>query len=109
MNWKIAVLGLLLLDFVGLTAWVVATHGYLGFFEAAFASSATTLAFVDLSIMLGLGLAWMWDDARLRGATFWPYLLLTLGFGAAGPLAYLLARERHTLALREPGRAHATT
>lgn len=107
MNWKIAVLGLVLLDFVGLTAYVIATHGYLGFFEAAFANAATTLTFVDLGIVLGLFLVWMWGDARARRAAFWPWAAVTLAFGAAGPLAYLIARERRAVALRAPAPAAA--
>jgi hypothetical protein len=99
-NGKIVVLGLVLLDFLGLTAYVIATHGYLGFFQAAFAHAATTLLFVDLALVLGLALVWMGNDARARGAAFWPWAVATLVLGAAGPLGYLLVRERRALALR---------
>jgi hypothetical protein len=44
-------------------------------------------------IALSLILAWIWRDARTRGATLWPYVLLTAAFGSVGPLLYLIRRE----------------
>ncbi len=70
----------------------MAAHGYPGFFELAAANWATRLLFVDLSIALALITVWMYLDARERGASFLPCVLLTLTFGAAGPLLYLIRR-----------------
>ena len=56
------------------------------------------LAFADLVIALSLIIGWMWQDARKRGVSAIPYVLLTLGFGSVGPLLYLLRRD----ATREP-------
>ncbi len=85
-------LSIVLAGFLALTAVAVAAHGYAGFFELAAANWATRLLFVDLSIALALITVWMYFDARERGASFLPYALLTLTFGAAGPLLYLIRR-----------------
>jgi hypothetical protein len=93
MSGKQIVLWLVLIDFTALTAYAVLQHGYLGFFELALANWATRLVFADLAIALALIAAWMLRDARERGAAVWPYLALTLAFGSAGPLLYLIRRE----------------
>ncbi len=97
MRWKQIVLGLVLFDFAALTAYVIAQHGYLGFFELATANSATVLMGVDLLIALGLVALWMWRDARERGTSAIPYLLVTALFGSAGPLLYMIVRERSAI------------
>lgn len=90
---KLVALDVVLTSFLALTGYAVWQHGYLGFFDLAFANAATTLVFVDLSICLGLFLVWMHGDARERGLPFLPYLLVGLTLGSAGPLAYLMHRE----------------
>ena len=107
MSWKQILLGLVLIDFLAFTGWVVAEHGYLGFFELAMANTATMLMMVDLVIALSLFAVWMWNDARVRGARALPYLIVTALFGAAGPLLYLLVRERR-LAGERPAAAAST-
>jgi hypothetical protein len=87
--------GIVLAAFLVLTALAVGEHGYLGFFELAAANSATRLLMLDLVIALSLITSWMWRDAERRGAngmSIAPYALITLLFGAAGPLLYLLRR-----------------
>jgi hypothetical protein len=93
MNRKQIVLALVLADFAALTAWAVWQHGFVGIFQLAFSSWATTLLFVDLTIALSLALVWMFGDSRERGLAFAPYALLTLAFGSVGPLLYLIRRE----------------
>ena len=111
MNAKIIALGVVLLGFVDLTAWAIYQHGYLGFFELANANAATRLLALDLVICLALILVWMRGDARQRGEAFAPFALLTLGFGAAGPLLYLIRREwrevRRTRSVAGPAAATA--
>ena len=80
--------------FLGLTAFAVYQHGYVGFFELAMANWATRLMFVDLTIALALFTVWMVQDARARGGSWLPYALVTLCFGAAGPLLYLIRRPQ---------------
>jgi len=93
MSGRQIALWFVLVDFAALTAWALLQHGYLGLFELALANWATRLLLADLSIALGLAAVWMVGDARSRGASFLPYLLLTLFFGSAGPLLYLIRRE----------------
>ena len=90
MNAKQIGLSVLLADFLALTAYVVYEYGYIGFFEMVTANLAATLALVDLTIALSLVLAWMVRDARTRGVSAVPYVLLTLALGSAGPLLYLI-------------------
>ena len=94
MNVRLALLSVVLLAFVGMNVHVLRLHGFVEVFQLVLANGATTLAFVDLCIALGLVTLWMWQDARDRGVTPLPYLLLTLTFGSVGPLLYLVARRR---------------
>ena len=93
MNRKLG-LWLLLIGFVVLSAEVVWTYGYLGVYERILANGATALAAVDLLIAFGLILVWLVRDARERGASPLPYVLLTVALGSAGPLLYLIRRDR---------------
>ena len=54
MNGKQVGLSLVLVAFAGLEVYAVLEHGYVGVFELVLANSATTVAFVDLCIALGL-------------------------------------------------------
>lgn len=102
---RLALLSVLLLGFLGLTEYTLTTVGYVGFFEAMRANAATNLAMVDIVVALSLVLVWVFRDARERGLPFWPYALVTLGFGSAGPLAYLIHRELRGLRARTAARA----
>ena len=93
MSLRLALLWLVLIDFTALTLYAVMQVGYLGFFELALANWATRLLSADLVIALGLCAIWMVDDARKRGLSALPYLVITLLLGSAGPLAYLIRRE----------------
>jgi len=94
MTGKQVLLWSVLFGFLGLTTFVVAEVGYLGFFEVATSSWVGRLLFTDLVITLSLVCVWMYLDARERGEPFVPYALVTLFFGAAGPLLYLIRRSR---------------
>ena len=93
MNAKQLGILVLLVDFLGLEAYAVWRYGYVGVFELLFANAATAVAFTDLCIALGLVMLWMWQDARGRGTSILPYVVLTLGLGSVGPLLYLFVRE----------------
>ncbi len=84
------VLGAVLAAFLAQTVRVLAGVGYVGFFASANLNEATRLLFFDLVIALVLIAIWMQRDAAVTGRRFWPYFLLTLTLGSAGPLTYLL-------------------
>jgi hypothetical protein len=86
------VLEVVLVSFVALNGYVVYQHGYIGFFDLVMANVATVAAMVDLSIALGIILVWMWQDAKERGVSIIPHILLTLTLGSVGPLVYLIQR-----------------
>jgi len=86
-------LSVTLAAFAALTVLAIVHHGYLGFFEMATANWAVRTLSADLVISLSLIFVWMLRDARERGASWAPYFAITLFFGAAGPLLYLLARR----------------
>ena len=92
MNAKQIGLSVLLANFLALTAYAVYQYGYVGFFDLMTANLATATAFADLLIALSLIVVWMVRDARARGVSPVPYVLLTLALGSAGPLAYLIRR-----------------
>ena len=100
MTPKILALDLVLTGFAALTAWAIAVHGYVGFFEVLAGSAAGIVALTDLVIALSLVLFWMWDDARERSLPFWPYALVTFALGSVGALSYLIHRELRARALR---------
>jgi len=90
MNWKRLLAALVLADFTALSAYAVFEHGYVGFFDLLFANTATITVFVDLCIALTMVMVWMWNDAKRRGVTPLPFVLLTLALGSVGPLLYLV-------------------
>jgi len=92
MNTKQLGLEAVLIGFSALTAYAVYQHGYIGFFEQLLGNAATITAFVDLTIALSLVIVWMWLDARERGVSAAPYILLTFALGSVGPLLYLIRR-----------------
>ena len=103
MNAKQLSLEAVLLGFSCLTAYAVYHYGYIGFFEQMATNAVTVTAFVDLAIALGLVTVWMWQDARARGVSPFPYIVLTFALGSVGPLLYLLRR-----AGQEPSRTTIT-
>lgn len=89
------------LPFAAVSAVAVVHHGYLGIFEAQFASWAGIQVLADLVVALLLVMGWMWRDARQQGRNPWPWIVLTLVAGSFGPLGYLLTRRPD--AIRSPG------
>ncbi len=104
MNARILALGATLIAFAALTSWPLLEYGYLGFFPAAVANPAAIQVFADVAIACALILIWLVRDARRRGVSPWPYVVLTLTLGSFGPLIYLLLRE---LRVGEASRAPA--
>jgi hypothetical protein len=98
MNLKKVLLAMVLLDFTVLTAYAVYQYGYIGFFEMVFANAVSMTLFADLCIALSMVAVWMWRDARDRGLSPVPYLVLTATLGSVGPLVYLIRTAAADLA-----------
>ena len=90
--WKRILLSLALVFFLFLTFRVIGAYGYLGAIMTFNANPITELMSVDLILSLILVCVWMVRDARKHEKSYIPFLLLTAGFGVAGPLLYLLLR-----------------
>ena len=92
MSGRKIVLLVVLADFLAIALWGVSRVGFLGLFTGAVATPAGIVGSADLMISLGLVAFWMVRDARERGVSAVPYLVLTLALGSVGPLLYLLRR-----------------
>lgn len=93
MNAKQIGFAVILADFVALTAYAVYHYGYLAFFDFHAVNAIQLQIFVDLVLALSFVMAWMWRDARSRGISPVPYLVLTLFLGSIGWLVYMIRRE----------------
>jgi hypothetical protein len=101
---RIALLALAFLVFVAVEIAAIAAFGYFGVFAAMTSNAATRLGFLDLVLSLSLVLIWMRQDAGERTLPFWPYAVITVALGVAGPLAYLISRELHDARSTSPQR-----
>ena len=95
----------LLIPMLLVTAYALATVGYLGIFDYHRHSPAGWQVFLDLVVSLVLVLCWLVPDAKRLGRNPWPWVAATLFLGAIAPLAYL-ATVGSTAA--DKGRAPAT-
>ena len=91
MNAKQLVVGIV---WLGFAAWTIAIFVIEG--GAAFAIPYPRLASIgvtiDLFIELVLVSIWMYFDARRRGKSAIPFILMALVLGSLGPLTYLFLR-----------------
>ena len=97
-------LSLVLLIFSVLSVWAVTQVGYLGIWQAGFASPGALQILGDLVVCCGLLIHWMVGDARRRGLNPWPWVVATLLGGSLVLLVYLLFRAEDG---SEPGPAQA--
>ncbi len=84
---------LTLAAFGALSTLALMDVGYLGILKPHFQSWGEAQVFADLVILGVLACVWIARDARARGRSAWPFILLTVFLGSFGPLIYLVARE----------------
>lgn len=94
MSIRLLSLVLVVVLFGALSAVALADVGYFGLLAPHFQSWGGAQVLADLVILALLGCGWMLQDARVRGVSAWPCVLLTLVGGSFGVLLYLLVRER---------------
>jgi hypothetical protein len=104
MSSRLIVLLLVVAAFGVLTVLALMDVGYAGIIEPHFRSWGGAQVFFDLVIVAALACLWMIDDARERGLSAWPFVLITLAAGSFGPLLYLVVRELRA-AVRRPASA----
>ena len=90
MNPTTLILIALTAAFGAFSGYVMIEHGYLGIWQAGFASAAALQVLLDLVIACLLLSSWIVVDARKSGRNPWGYVALTLAAGSFGPLAYIL-------------------
>jgi hypothetical protein len=93
MSNRLIALTIVLVGFSALTAVALMNGGYLGILEPHFQSWGGAQVIVDLAIVALLACIWMARDARDRGLSAWPFVVITLFAGSFGPLLYLVTRE----------------
>ena len=93
MNLKKILLLLALIDILAFSAYVMWEVGYMGIWQAGFASLGAMQILLDLTICCVILASWMIMDARKRGVVAWPWVLATLFVGSISPLLYLIVRE----------------
>jgi hypothetical protein len=90
--WKIG-LGLVLLDFVALSVWALATGGGLGALVELHTESPWAIQIsCDLVLALSMLSFFVWRDARENGRNPVPWLVATLFTGSIAPLLYFVLR-----------------
>lgn len=94
MNAKQIVLGIVLVGFAAMTLYTFSQHSvYDLFFVVPMMNAGTLLVTTDLVICLVLIGIWIWQDARARGVSPLPYIVLLGLFGSVGTLLYLIRRS----------------
>ncbi len=91
-SWTRWIVLFALLDFSALTCYALYMEGLSGMIEVATGSVMGVTLAVDLCIALALACAWIWKDAKARGKSGLPFVVLTLCTGSVGPLLYLWMR-----------------
>jgi len=97
---RLIVLILVIANFGVLSTLALMDVGYFGILEPHFQSWGGAQVFIDLVIVGVLACFWMSKDARGRGLTAWPFILITVFAGSFGPLLYLVVRELRSTATR---------
>ena len=102
-------LAALLVEFALLTVYALFTQGFSGAIDLYTIGNAWTYQLtVDFLIALGIATGWMIGDARKRGVSWKPYLVLTLLLGSIGPLTYVVVHKaRDFKSSRQAARAGA--
>lgn len=93
MSARVVALFVVIALFGALSARALLEVGYLGLFTAQLQGWGTGQVLADLVIMGLLACLWMVPDAKQRGLSAWPFVLLTVTLGSFGPLFYLVLRE----------------
>jgi Na+/H+-dicarboxylate symporter len=93
MSGRLIALVAVIAAFGALSGLALHEAGYFGILEPHFKSWSEAQVLADLVILAVLSCIWMVQDARQRGLSAWPFVLITLVAGSFGVLFYLVARS----------------
>ena len=88
----IALAALLGFTLYTLFTMLTAEQSLLAFGRELMARPDTAQVVIDLYLMAALACVWMYRDARGRGRSALPYILLTAVFVSVGPLLYIVVK-----------------
>lgn len=88
----IALAALLGFTLYTLFTMLTAEQSLLAFGRELLSRPDTAQVVIDLYLMGGLACVWMYRDARRRGRSALPYILLTAVFVSVGPLLYIVVK-----------------
>lgn len=83
---------LALLGFAVLSAWAIAEKGLFGFVPLVRDEPWALQMLFDIGLAAFFACKWIAGDARKRGLTAWPFILMTCSTGSFGILAYAVWR-----------------
>ena len=92
MKGKMLVTLVALAAVTALDAYAVYLYGYVGFVRQEISNVAAITGSVDMVIALTMVAIWMVQDAKERGVSSVPYLIVLFFLGSVGPLLYLVRR-----------------
>jgi hypothetical protein len=87
-----ALLWVVWVGFVAVTAWALAEVGFFGIFRSAMADPGSIQIFVDLCVACGFGCTWLVADAKAHGRNPWPWVALVLPLGSIPLITYAVLR-----------------
>lgn len=93
MKWQRNLLVLVLVIFLFFNLRALMAFNYPAIVDQILLNQATQLVGLDLVISLTLVLIWIHRDAKALGGSAFPFTVITLLYGVAGPLTYLLLRK----------------
>lgn len=92
MSGKKLLYWILLFDLLAFSGYVMWEVGYLGIWQAGFASLGAMQILMDLVVACVLVSGWILVDARQQAINPWPWLIAILATGSIAILGYLLVR-----------------
>lgn len=81
---------LALVPFTAFTVWLVAEHGYFGFWRQATQDAVSWQVLLDLLLAQVMLFAMLRRDAAARGVRLWPWFVAALGIGSVSTLLYFI-------------------
>ena len=89
MSTKRIIAIVILIPFLGLTAFSIMEHSYIEIFTHQMDTSTGWQVLIDLCIALLLVFSWLVPEAKAKGRNPYPWVVATFFIGSIAPLLYL--------------------